>query len=386
MDKIILVVMSIFFVLGGIDYILDNRFGIGSKFKDGISSIGLLVLSMTGIFAISPIIGEFLKTIFMPIGEMLGIDISIFPAMFLAIDMGALGISSELAGNADMHIVSGVITASTLGATLSFSVPLALGLVDKKHSKELSMGIIYGIATMPIAAVVSGVMLGMNLKTLFINLLPLFVLTGVIILGMIKFENIMEKVFNVFSKGILVISLIALIMLGINSILGIEIIKGMIPINESLAVAGKIGIFLAGAYPFLEIVTRYGSRFFSKISKKIKINESSIISLLAGLVSNIIIFQNFDKLDRRGKIVCSAFSVSGAFVLGGQLGFVSSEVPEAVTIYIVSKIIAGISAIALAYLMTSKKEVSQRELSSNIKKMGHIKIDYSLKIRLSLKN
>ncbi|MGL5068964.1 MAG: ethanolamine utilization protein EutH [Sarcina sp.] len=137
MDKIILVIMSIFFVLGGIDYILDNKFGIGAKFKEGISSIGLLVLSMTGIFAISPIIGEFLKNVFMPIREILGIDISIFPAMFLAIDMGALGISSELAGNADMHIVSGVITASTLGATLSFSIPLALGLVDKKHSKEL---------------------------------------------------------------------------------------------------------------------------------------------------------------------------------------------------------------------------------------------------------
>ncbi|MGL5067410.1 MAG: ethanolamine utilization protein EutH [Sarcina sp.] len=237
--------------------------------------------------------------------------------------------------------------------------------VTKFTLTELSMGIIYGIATMPIATIVAGVMLRMNLKVLFINLLPLFILAGIIILGMIKFENAMEKVFSIFSKGILVISLIALIMLGINSILGVEVIKGMISINESLAVAGKIGIFLAGAYPFLEIVTRYGSKYFSKISKKAKINESSIISILAGLVSNIIIFQNFEKLDKRGKIVCSAFSVSGAFVLGGQLGFVSSEVPEAVTIYIVSKIIAGISAIALAYLMTAKKEVSKSELFSN---------------------
>ena len=355
MDKVILVIMAIFFVLGGIDYILDNKFGIGEKFKEGISSIGLLVLSMTGIFAISPIIGEFLRGIFVPIAEVMGIDASIFPSMFLAIDMGALGISSELAASSDMHIVSGVIVASTLGATLSFSIPLALGIVDKRHSSELSKGIIYGIATVPIAAICSGIMLGMSLKVLFVNLLPLFILTGIIIIGMLKFEGVMEKVFNIFSKGILMVSLSALIMLGINSILGVEVIKGMIPINDSLAVAGKIGMFLAGAYPFLEIVTRYCSKYFSKVSKKLKINESSIISLLAGLVSNIIIFQNFDKLDRRGKVICSAFSVSGAFVLGGQLGFVSAEVPNAVTIYIVSKILAGICAIALSCIMINKE-------------------------------
>ncbi|MGL4656180.1 MAG: ethanolamine utilization protein EutH [Sarcina sp.] len=357
MDKFILVIITMFFILGGIDYILNNKFGIGNKFKEGISSIGLLVLSMTGIFAISPIIGDVLSKICIPIGEFLGIDLSIFPAMFLAIDMGALGISSELAGNVDMYIISGVIVASTLGATLSFSIPLALGVVDNEYSNELSVGIIYGIATMPFSAIVAGLMLEMNLGVLFKNLLPLFILTGIIILGMLKFKENMENIFNVFSKGILILSLLALIMLGINSILGKEIIKGMIPISESLAVAGKIGIFLAGAYPLLEIITRYCSKYLSKFAQKIKLSESSIISILAGLVSNIIIFQNFDKLDRRGRIVCSAFSVSGAFVLGGQLGFVSSEVPEAVTIYIISKLLAGVLAIMLAYFMTSREVV-----------------------------
>lgn len=357
MDKVILVVITIFFVLGGIDYILDNKFGIGEKFKEGVSSIGLLVLSMTGIFAISPIIGEFLRKVCIPVGEVLGVDLSIFPAMFLAIDMGALGISGELAGSVDMHIISGVIVASTLGATFSFSIPLALGVVDKKYSAELSMGIIYGIATMPIAAIVAGIMLKMNYGILFKNLLPLFILAAIIIFGMIKFKDAMEKVFNVFSKGIFVLSLVGLIMLGINSVSGYEIIKGMIPISESLAVAGRIGIFLAGAYPLLEVITKYCSKYFSRIAQKMNMSEYTIISILAGLVSNIIIFQNFDKLDRRGRIICSAFSVSGAFVLGGQLGFVSSEIPQAVTIYMISKLLAGLTAMIVAYAMTSKEVV-----------------------------
>lgn len=354
MEKVILVIMCVFFVLGGIDYILGSKLGIGEKFKEGIESIGLLVLSMTGIYAISPIIGGFLRDIFVPIGDKLGIDISVFPSMLLAIDMGGLGISSELASSNEMYIVSGVIIASTLGATLSFSVPLALGLVKEKSSIYLTKGMIYGIATMPIAPLFAGLYLGIDIKVLLVNLIPLFALTIILIVGMLKFEDITQKIFTIFSKGILVVSLIALMLMGINSILGIEIIKGMIPINDALAVAGKIGIFLAGAYPFLKVLTKFFGKMFSGLANTVGVNVDSIIGIFAGMISNILIFQNFENLDNRGKVMCSAFSVSGAFVLGGQLGFVALETPKYITVYIISKLLAGAFAMILALAMSKK--------------------------------
>ena len=356
MEKLILVIMCIFFLMGGVDYILGNKFGLGEKFKEGIESIGLLVLSMTGIYAISPIIGKVLRNIFVPIGEKFGMDVSVFPSMFLAIDMGALGISSEISSSEEMYIVSGVIIASTLGATLSFSVPLALGLVKKESSSFLTKGMIYGIATMPIAPLFAGIYLGVDLKSLVVNLIPLFILTGILIVGILKYEHITQKIFSYFSRGILMISLIALMLMGINSILGVELIKGMIPINDALSVAGKIGIFLAGAYPFLEVITRFFGKIFSGIAKLLGVNNDSVISIFAGMISNIIIFQNFENLDDKGKIMCSAFSVSGAFVLGGQLGFVASEVPDYIGVYIISKLLAGVCAILMVILMSSKKK------------------------------
>lgn len=354
MDKIILLIMAIFFVIAGIDYIMGCKFGIGEKFKAGIESIGVLVLSMAGIFAISPVLANVLGKIFVPIAEFLNIDASIFPSMFLAIDMGALGISRDLAGNENMYIVSGVIVASTLGATLSFSIPLALGIVDKKYSRDLSRGIIFGVATMPLSAIVAGILIGMNFKDILVNLLPLFVLALVLIVGMVKFEKYIESIFNLLSKGISIVSLVAFVLIGINSILGVEVIKGMAPVNEALGVAGRIGIFLAGAYPFLEIVTRYCGKYFSRLSKKLLMREEAIINIFASMISNIIIFKKFDKLGQKGRIVCSAFSVSGAFVLGGQLGFVSAQTPEYTTIYIISKLIAGVSAAILAFYMCGK--------------------------------
>lgn len=40
MDKVILIIMMIFFVISAVDYIIGNKIGFGCKFKEGIESIG----------------------------------------------------------------------------------------------------------------------------------------------------------------------------------------------------------------------------------------------------------------------------------------------------------------------------------------------------------
>ena len=54
-------------------------------------------------------------------------------------------------------------------------------------------------------------------------------------------------------------------------------------------------------------------------------------------------------MDRKGKVLNAAFSVCGAYVVGGQLAFVSSLTDSHQTAaYIICKLTAGILAIALA--------------------------------------
>lgn len=60
-------------------------------------------------------------------------------------------------------------------------------------------------------------------------------------------------------------------------------------------------------------------------------------------------------MDKRGKVICSAFAVSGAFSFGGQMGFVASVESSMIVPVMVGKLIAGISGIVLAYFLTGEE-------------------------------
>ena len=49
--EIIIVIMAAFAVLGALDRILGNRFGLGQQFEEGIQAMGSLALAMVGIIA-----------------------------------------------------------------------------------------------------------------------------------------------------------------------------------------------------------------------------------------------------------------------------------------------------------------------------------------------
>ena len=128
---------------------------------------------------------------------------------------------------------------------------------------------------------------------------------------------------------------------------------------------GKIAIFLGGAYPLINFITEKFSKVLSKIGEKINIDEFSIAAFLGTLASNIILFQSFSKMSSKGRIALTAFSVSGAFVIGGQLGFVSLKTPEIINIYIASKLIAGVTAMVLALIVHRKTEENINDESEN---------------------
>lgn len=53
-------------------------------------------------------------------------------------------------------------------------------------------------------------------------------------------------------------------------------------------------------------------------------------------------------MNKKGKILNAAFSLSGAFVFGGQLGFIASVNPQSVTWFIIVKLSAGILGLLIA--------------------------------------
>ncbi len=48
--------MAIFAILGAIDRVLGNRFGLGKPFEEGILAMGSLALAMIGIITLAPVL------------------------------------------------------------------------------------------------------------------------------------------------------------------------------------------------------------------------------------------------------------------------------------------------------------------------------------------
>lgn len=360
MRNILLYVVAFFFLIGAIDYIEGNKFKLGKVFEDGIKTIGPLSLSMIGILSMTPFFSEVLTKTLVPIAQKFSLDASIFPASIIAIDMGGLNLSQRLATCNEMAKFSGIFMSSILGCTISFTLPLAIGLIKTEMFETLFKGILCGIITMPIGLFIGGIMVKVPVNVLTYNLLPIILLAVVLTFGILFRPKLLILIFKFIGKAIMFISIIGLIIQGVNSIAGICILDNVMPIDEVLEIVGRIAIFLGGAYVMLEVLKNTLSKPLNNISKIFNVNINSIAAFIGSLASAIVIYSEYDSLDERGRVICTAFSVGGAYVFGGQMGYIANQAQDMLLEYILVKLICGALAIifAIIYLKyESKKEI-----------------------------
>lgn len=350
MENILLYIVAIFFIIGAIDYIEDSRFKLGLAFESGIKSMGALSLSMIGILSLTPFLLEQISDFIIVVSNKLLIDPSIFLGSIIAVDMGGYNLCSDLANSNSMGLFSGILISSVLGCTISFTLPLAIGLVKKEQFNSLLKGILCGIVAMPIGLLIGGMMLHISIIKIIYNLLPIILIAIIILLGIIFKSNTIVFIFSFIGRIIRFLGIIGIIVQGVKSICGIEILNNIMPLQEVLLIVGKIALFLSGAYVMIEFIKITLKRYLRVIENKIHINESSILSLIGSLASAIIIFDNYEKLDYKGKVICTAFSVGGSYVFGGQLGYVVSVEPGMLNIYVITKLLCGIIGIIFAII------------------------------------
>lgn len=362
MSNIILYIIGSFFVVSGIDYVFGNKFKLGEKFEEGVKSMGVLALSMIGIYSLAPILSEALGAVIIPIFKMLHFDPSIFAGSLLTTEMGGYQVAKNLALNDNVGLFSGIILASSLGTTISFTIPLGMGMIAKKDEKYFSMGIMAGMLTIPVACIVGGICQGLNYKDLLWSTFPVMLFSVIIGIALLKIPDILMKVFNIFGKSIISLSVIGLILQGVEVIFQVKTIPGLLPFSEGLNVIGKMALVLGGSYPMLAFVNRLSKKAFDKLGEKIGINGVSVTGLLGNLASNLLVFAIFKDMDAKGKVLCTAYGVSGAFIFGGQFGFVAGVAPQMVKAFIFSKLIGGISSIPLALWIYNR----QTNLNSDV--------------------
>ena len=354
--EILIAVMAAFAVLGAIDRILGNRFGLGQEFENGILAMGSLALAMVGIVSLAPVLAAILRPVVVPVFRLLGADPAMFAGSLLACDMGGGALAQQMAESPQAALLGGVITGSMLGATIVFTIPVAMGILEESDRPVMAKGILCGIVTIPVGILVGGLVAGYPIMMVLRNLLPIVILAALIALGLWKAESAMVRGFAVFGKGVVALVTIGLAAAIVEALTGFALIPGMAPISEGFATVGTIAIVLAGAFPLVFVITKLLRKPLMAVGKTLGINDAAAAGLIASLANSIATFGLVKDMNYRGKVVNIAFAVSAAFVFGDHLGFAAGFAPEIMGAMIAGKLAGGVSAIAVALWLTRKEE------------------------------
>ena len=353
--EILLAIFAVLAVLGALDRVLGNRFGIGKEFEEGILAMGALALAMVGIISLAPVLANLLRPVVVPVFGFLGADPAMFAGTLLACDMGGGPLAMELTEDPRAGLLGGVLTGSMLGATVVFTIPAAMGILKDEDRPALAKGVLCGLVTIPVGVLVGGLVAGFPIGMVARNLIPIVLIAAIIALGLWKAEKAMVKGFGWFGKGVVALITVGLAAAIVEELTGFVIIPGMAPISEGFQTVGAIAIVLAGAFPLVYVVTKLLKKPLVRLGKLLGINDTAAGGLVASLANSIATFGMVKDMDPRGKVVNIAFAVSAAFVFGDHLGFTAGFAPEILPALIAGKLAGGISAVAVAVWLTRNK-------------------------------
>ena len=325
--EVLIDMMAVFALLGGLDRILGGRFGLGSRFEEGILSMGSLALAMVGIVSLAPVLAGILKPIVVPVYRLLGADPQ-------AADLG------------------GVITGSMLGATVVFTIPVAMGILEERDRPAMAKGILCGMVAIPFGILAGGLTAGYAFPMVLRNLVPIVLMALLIALGLWRAEKAMVAAFTAFGKILVAVVTVGLSGAIIQALTGFAVIPGLAPISEGFETVGTIAIVLAGAFPLVYVLTRVLNKPLMALGKLLGINEPASAGLIASLANSIATFGMVKDMDDRGKVVNIAFAVPAAFVFGDHLGFTAGFAPELLPAMIVGKLVGGVFAVGVALALT----------------------------------
>ncbi len=350
-NQIISACMAFGVLLGGIDAVLGNRFGFGSRFEQGFRLLGPIALSMAGIICMTPTLSTILEVTLVPLMKLLRMDPGIFGGL-LAIDMGGYSLAAELALDARMRDFSGIILAATFGCTLVFVIPVGLGTIRPDDQPHFTKGILLGFLSLPAAILVGGLLCGLALGEILWNTLPILLLCVSLFVGILKFPQKMTRIFLRFAAGIRILAMVGLTLSAFTHISGIALIKNMPPLMDAMKTVSGICIVMLGSMPLAELLQRLLRVPFEAVRKHTGLNAVSTTALILGMVSVTPSLAMIPDMDKRGKVVCSSWLVCSAAAFGAHLGFAMSTREDMLGAMLVAKLTGGILGAAIAFIAT----------------------------------
>jgi ethanolamine transporter len=385
---VVVLIIMVCALAGAIASVIKPESSLGQEFIGGIDSIGPIFLPVAGIMAAAPYLTAFVSAVFGPAFSFVGADPAMAATTFIAVDMGGYQLAEALAQTKESWIMA-MVTGYMGGATIVFTIPVALKMIRKIDRKYLALGVMCGLLAIPIGVFVSSAIiafahpmireaimagsgeatyqLALGFGTIGLNLIPLIIICVALALGLKFKPDAMIKGFIVFGRFLesalkLVFVLVVIeYFTGLptalfNGYFGFEpIIADEIDIFRALEVSGAIGIMLCGAFPMVYLIKRYLSKPLAVIGKFVGLSSDAMAGILAGAANVLALLEIVKDLRARDKVICLAFAVCCAFLFGDHLSFTANFQPSLIAPVMIGKIVGGVCAVYFTKFLALRK-------------------------------
>lgn len=395
-------------VLGAFAAIKNSDDGLGKQFMEGLHAIGHIFVPAAGIMASIPYLSWFIDKVAGPFFAAIGADPAIAATAILATDMGGYQLAEVLRETQEGWIMA-MIVGFMAGATIVFSIPMGLAMLDKRDHKYMALGVMAGILSIPFGALISSIIImftnsevrdfiattgdanyvfNLGLTQILLNLLPLLIFVVVIALGLYFLPDLMIKAFMWFGrildagiKLVLVFSIVEIFTGLFSTVFGAWGFHPIMADQEdqfrALETAGYIGIMLAGAFPMVYLLQKYAGGPLEAMGRKIGLSKEGSAGIVATIANILAMFKLVKTMPPKDKVINIAFGVAAAFLLGDHLSFTANFQPTLILPIIVGKISAGVIGIGLAYWLSVPKAL---ELEKKDREAGVIGKDEYLNL------
>lgn len=377
--NIVVYVIMICAVIGAVASIIKEDSELGNQFLEGLNSIGAIFLPVAGIMAASPYLTKIVSNIFGPIFNLVGADPAMAATTFIAVDMGGYQLAEALASTKESWIMA-MMTGYMAGATIVFSIPVALKMLQMEDRKYLALGVLSGFISIPVGVLVSSLIiaftnpviresistnadatyqLALSFGVIFQNLIPLIIICILIAVGLLIIPDKMIRGFNFFGKGLDAVLRIVVVLCVVEYFTGIfsgvfgtwgfePVLADETDINRALEVSGAIGMMLCGAFPMVYLIKKYLAKPLNIIGAKIGLSQDATTGILAGAANALALFAIIKDMKPEDKVKTLAFSVCGAFLFGDHLAFTANYQPTLILPVLVGKLVAAMLAVVIA--------------------------------------
>lgn len=371
---------------GAIASVIKPESGLGKEFVAGIDSLGPIFLPVAGVMASAPFLTAFVSNVFGPLYDAVGADPAMAATTFIAVDMGGYQLADALAQTRESWIMA-MVTGYMAGATIVFTIPVALKMLEKKDRKYLALGVMSGLLAIPIGVFAASAIiaftnpviretvstnseatyqLALGFATIGRNLLPLVVICAVLALGLKFKPDAMIKGFIVFGRVLESVLKIVFVLVVIEYFTGVfsavfggfgfdPIIADDEDIFRALEVAGAIAMMLCGAFPMVWLIKRFLSRPLGAIGRVFGLSTDATAGLLAASANVLAALSMVKDLRAKDKVIVLSFAVCCAFLFGDHLSFTANFQPSLIVPILLGKLVGGVCAIAFAFALSTKK-------------------------------